>query len=307
MAQEKVIETFGLTKRYRNGVVGVEDLSMEVYRGEVYGFLGSNGAGKTTTIRTMMNLLFPSAGRAVILGKDTVKHHLDICKEIGYIPSSVRPHRGMTGEDFLEYMGKLSGNGDTAYRKQLLDRFDFSQKDLKRKVKQYSSGMARKIAIIQAFQHRPQLVIMDEPTEGLDPVMQHQFYELLNRYRDDDGTVFVSSHHLREVEIICDRAGIIRGGKLVAEETIRDLLEHTARGIQVKFKTPVNQDQLQSPAWEILSCEGDTLTARVTGDMDHIIKLLAGFDVLDVSLPNRSLQDVFMGYYRGEGHREEGK
>jgi ABC-2 type transport system ATP-binding protein len=298
MASENIIETFGLTKYYRKGVIGIEDLSLTVKQGEIYGFLGSNGAGKTTTIRMLVNLIFPTRGRARIFGKDMVKHHLEICKNIGYIPSAVRPHRHMTGEDFLDYMGNLSANGDIEYRDYLLNKFDFSRKDLKRKVKEYSSGMARKIALVQTFQHRPGLLIMDEPTEGLDPVMQHTFYELLKEYRDNGGTVFISSHHLLEVEQVCDRAAIIRSGRLVAVEKIHELMNLMARTLQVKFKNRVEDSRLESDAWEIVNIDGTSLTAKVTGDIDTVIKLLSQFDIKDVSLPRPSLQDVFLDYYR---------
>ncbi len=196
MNSKNIIETFSLTKYYKNNVIGIEDLSLSVEEGEIYGFLGSNGAGKTTTIRLLVNLIFPSAGNARVFGKDIVKSHLDICKDIGYLPSAVRPPKYMTGENFLDYMGKLSSNGDIAYRNHLLEKFDFPSKDLKRKIKEYSSGMARKIALVQTFQHKPKLMIMDEPTEGLDPVMQNTFYELLKEYKENGGTVFLSSHHL---------------------------------------------------------------------------------------------------------------
>ncbi len=294
-----VIETSGLTKYYGDGVIGVEDLSLSVREGEVYGFLGSNGAGKTTTIRLLMNLLFPSCGKARIFGKDSVKDHLAICKDLGYLPSSVRPHKQMTGEGFLKYMGRLSGGVETRRRQELLDRFQFSARDLKRKVKDYSSGMARKIALIQTFQHHPRLVIMDEPTEGLDPVMQHGFYELLKNYRGEGGTVFLSSHHLREVEQVCDRAGIIRGGRLVAVEKIRDLMNHAARTVEVTFKSNIPLEILTSEAWEIIEAKGQptTVKARVPGDLDQLIKFLARFEVADLSLPNPSLQDIFLDYY----------
>lgn len=296
---DKIIETLGLTKYYAKDVMGVEDLSLSINEGEIYGFLGSNGAGKTTTIRMLVNLIFPTKGSARIFGKDVVKKHLDICKDIGYIPSSVRPHKYMTGEEFLDYMGHLSANGDAQYRRYLLDKFSFSARDLKRTIKEYSSGMARKIALVQTFQHRPRLMIMDEPTEGLDPVMQHTFYELLNEYRNNGGTVFISSHHLLEVEQVCDRAAIIRSGRLVAVEDVRQLMNNMARSIRVKFKAQIpGPAGLESDAWEIGSITGDTLTGKVTGEIDKIIKLLSRFDVLELSLPKPSLQDVFLDYYR---------
>lgn len=297
---DKIIETFGLTKYYKDDVVGVEDLSLSVREGEIYGFLGSNGAGKTTTIRLLVNLIFPTCGKAKIFGKDAVKHHLDICKDIGYLPSAVRPRRNMTGEEFLDYMWKLSSASDREYRARLLKKFALSEKDLGRKIKEYSTGMARKIVIIQTFQHRPKLMVMDEPTEGLDPVMQHTFYELLEEYRDNGGTVFLSSHHLREVELVCDRAAIIRKGRLVVEEVIKDLMKHTARSVHVTFKEEIEPALLESDAWKIVAVDGKTLNARLTGDIDAVIKLLARFPVADMSLPTAGLQDVFLDYYKEE-------
>lgn len=292
------IETIGLTKHYPGNVIGVEDLSLKVENGEIYGFLGSNGAGKTTTIRMLLNLLFPTGGHAKIFGKDIVKNHKDICKEIGYLPSSVRPHRYMTGENFLDYMSQLSGKNDKEYRQNLLNRFEFSDKDLKRKIKGYSSGMARKIALIQTFQHKPKMMIMDEPTEGLDPVMQHIFYELLKEYRMQGGTVFLSSHHLLEVEQVCDRAGIIRNGKLVAEEKIQHIMKHMSRTINIKFKNKINTLLLESDVWEITKKTDTTISAKLTGDINKVLKLISQFDIKDMNLPNPSLQDVFLDYYK---------
>ena len=298
---DKIIETLGLTKYYKDDVVGIEDLSLNVREGEIFGFLGSNGAGKTTTIRLLVNLLFPTYGKANIFGKDVVKHHIDISKGIGYLPSAVRPQRSMTGEEFLNYMGYLSSVNDIEYRRYLLNQFNLSEKDLNRKIKEYSTGMARKIALVQTFQHQPRLMIMDEPTEGLDPVMQHVFYELLKEYRDKGGTVFLSSHQLREVELVCDRAAIIRKGRLVVVEDIKDLMKHAARKIQVTFKREIDPAVLNSEVWEILTTNGRTVNARLLGEIDSIIKLLSRFDIEDISLPTTSLQDVFLDYYKGEG------
>jgi ABC-2 type transport system ATP-binding protein len=297
---DKIIETFGLTKYYKDDVVGIEDLSLSVREGEIFGFLGSNGAGKTTTIRLLVNLLFPTCGKAKIFGEDVVKQHIDICKGIGYLPSAVRPPRNMTGEEFLNYMGNLSSANDRDHRRYLLQQFSLSEKDLNRKIKEYSTGMARKIALVQTFQHRPRLMIMDEPTEGLDPVMQHVFYELLKEYRDNGGTVFLSSHQLREVELVCDRAAIIRKGRLAVVEEIKDLMKHTARKIQVMFKREIDPALLNSDAWEIVAANGRTVSARLLGEIDGIIKLLSRFDIEDMSLPTTSLQDVFLDYYKGE-------
>ncbi len=297
---DKVIETFGLTKYYAKGIVGIEDLTLTVQPGEIYGFLGSNGAGKTTTIRLLVNLIFPTAGRAQIFGKDVVRERLEIVPHIGYLPGSIRLHRNMTGEEFLEYMGSFFSKPDRHYRRGLLERFEFADRDLKRRIKHYSSGMAQKIALVQAFQHKPELLIMDEPTEGLDPLMQHNFYELLKEYRHDGGTVFVSSHHLREVEQVCDGAAIIRKGRLVAIENVKELMKYTSRAIQVRFKHRLNRSSLECQAWEISSFDEKSLSARLTGDINEVIRLLARFDIEDLSLPPLSLEDVFLSYYQEE-------
>jgi len=297
---DNMIETSELTKLYPDGTVGIQKLSLTIKEGEIFGFLGSNGAGKTTTIRLLVNLIFPTSGRARIMGKDIVKDHMEICREIGYLPSSIRPHKHMSGKDFLDYMGKFFPTPIAGNRQRLLERFEFSQKDLKRPIKHYSSGMARKIALVSAFQHNPRLVFMDEPTEGLDPVMQHSFYELLKEYRDQGGTVFISSHHLREVEQVCDGAAIIRKGELVAHERVRNLVHNMSRTLQVRFKHPVKQTQLNCEDWQITALNTKSLSARVTGDINKVLAFLTGFELDDLTLPPLSLEDVFLSYYSEE-------
>jgi ABC-2 type transport system ATP-binding protein len=297
---ETVIKTDRLTKIYGRKTVGIQDLTMEVRRGEIYGFLGSNGAGKTTTIRLLLNLIFPTSGSAEALGKNVAAEHLDICSLVGYAPSGVRPPRNVTGDEFLKYMGRYYHHNDEKHLRNLLERFEFSEKDLRRKIKEYSTGMARKIAIIQAFQHKPELVIMDEPTEGLDPVMQHHFYELLTDYRNSGGTVFLSSHRLREVEQVCDRAAIIRNGILVTVETVKDLVERTSRTITIHFKKKIPRSVLETGELEIIEFNGERLKAKLKGDINKVINILSKYEVKDLSLPPLSLEDVFLHYYSEE-------
>jgi ABC-2 type transport system ATP-binding protein len=226
--------------------------------------------------------------------------HLDICSHVGYAPSGVRPSRNVTGDEFLIYMGRYYHHNDAKHLRNLLDRFEFSEKDLRRKIKEYSSGMARKIAIIQAFQHKPELVIMDEPTEGLDPVMQHHFYELLTDYRNKGGTVFLSSHRLREVEQVCDRAAIIRNGILVTVETVKDLVERTSRTITIHFKKKIPRSVLETGELEIIEFNGERLKAKLKGDINKVISILSKHEIKDLSLPPLSLEDVFLHYYSEE-------
>jgi len=295
---EKIIEINDLTKFYRGGITGIETLTLTVNEGEIYGFLGSNGSGKTTTIRLLLNFLFPTSGSARIFGKDIIADHIEITRNIGYIPSPVSPNRSLTGEAFLKYTSGFYKRVSGRARSELLERFEFSSRDLKRKIKDYSSGMARKIAIIQAFEHRPRLIIMDEPTEGLDPVMQHEFYKLMKEYKSKGGTAFISSHHLREVERVCDRAAIIRKGRLVTVEDVQDLMNGMSRKIKVVFGKKVTKFDLIDPAWEIITFDGKKLEAIIISDLNRIIKILSKFEITDMTLPPRSLEDVFLDYYQ---------
>ncbi|MBN2134309.1 MAG: ABC transporter ATP-binding protein [Acidobacteria bacterium] len=297
---QKIIETENLTKYYSKNVIGIKDLNISVEQGEIYGFLGSNGAGKTTTIRVLLNLIYPTSGNGKIFGKDIIGDHLAITKKIGYIPSAIKPYKNLTGQDFLRYAAKYYHIKDNKRRQTLLDAFTMSEKDLNRKIRDYSSGMGRKIAIIQAFEHKPDLIIMDEPTEGLDPVMQHTFYALLKEYRDEGGTVFISSHHLREVERVCDRAAIIRKGKLVKVEKVKDLMSSGSKKINIVFADKVQSNELDIPELKIEEFDGQRLFGTVTGNIDKVIKKLAGYKILDISLPPRSLEDVFLHYYTDE-------
>lgn len=297
---EIVIKTDKLTKIYGRKNIGIKDLTMDIRRAEIYGFLGSNGAGKTTTIRLLLNLIFPTSGSAEIFGKNVIEKHLELSGSIGYAPSGVRPPRSVSGGEFLSYMGRYYKSTDHKYLSSLLDRFEFTKKDLDRKVKEYSTGMTRKIAIIQAFQHRPELVVLDEPTEGLDPVMQHNFYGLLNEYKNAGGTVFLSSHRLREVEQVCDRAAIIRSGVLVTVETVKDLVERTSRTITIHFKKKIPKNVLETGDLEIIEFNGERLKAKMKGDINKVIKLLSQHEIKDLSLPPLSLEDVFLHYYQEE-------
>lgn len=295
---QKIIQTQNLTKIYPGNITGVSKLNLTVEKGEIFGFLGSNGAGKTTTIRLLLNLIFPTDGTGKVLGKDIVKEHTEVTEKIGYIPSSIKPNRNLTGYEFVNLMTKYYKSGDMNKAKSLFSRLELSSKDLKRKVKEYSTGMARKLAIVQAFAHSTELLIMDEPTEGLDPIMQHEFYEMLREYRADGGTVFISSHHLREIEKICDRAGIIREGRLVAVENVKDLMNSAARTINIRFKKKTTKKVISSEHLEVIEFDGINLKAAIRGDINKVLKTITKFDLIDVTMPPISLEDVFLGYYK---------
>src|SRR3954470_14883249 len=245
------IETAGLAKHYgqtpgaitslrarlgmppRATVRALEALDIAVREGEVFGFLGPNGAGKSTTIRLLLGFLHPTAESARVLGLDTVRDSVAIRSRLGYLPSGIALYDTLTGEQLLDYLAALSGRPPVR-RRQLCDRLELSAATLKRPVRDYSRGMRQKIGIVQALQHDPELAILDEPTEGLDPLMQRAFYEILDVLKAEGRTIFFSSHVLSEVERVCDRVAIVRQGRLVALEETAGLLARRKRNVEMR-------------------------------------------------------------------------
>src|SRR5215216_678158 len=220
-----IIETEKLTKSY-GAHRGIVDLDLEVDEGEAFGFLGPNGAGKTTTIRTLLDHLRPTSGRARIFGVETTADPVAIHRRIGYLPGEFTLYDRLTGGQTIEFFGNLRGGVDPAYRASLIERLDL---DPSRKFKEYSKGNKQKVGLVIALQHRPELLILDEPTSGLDPLVQQTFYEVVREARDEGRTVFLSSHILSEVEKACDHVAIIRDGCLVKvdrTDALRDLAHH---------------------------------------------------------------------------------
>ncbi|MBU1340537.1 MAG: ABC transporter ATP-binding protein [Proteobacteria bacterium] len=237
---EPIITLSHLTKYYGKSR-GIEDLNLKINKGEIFGFLGPNGAGKSTTIRLMLNLLRPNSGGVKIFNKSVQKHYAKIFKAVGNVPGELSLYEELTGSYFLTYMNKFS-HQEPKWRNRLLDAFHLSPSDLNIKIKQYSHGMKQKLGIIQALQDDPELIIMDEPSEGLDPMNKKVLYDFLQRFKDLGKTIFFSSHYLAEVEKICDRVGLVRNGKLIAEESISSLKEKMVRRLDVRFAQPVLKD-----------------------------------------------------------------
>ncbi|HEY6407857.1 MAG TPA: ABC transporter ATP-binding protein, partial [Ktedonobacteraceae bacterium] len=230
-----IIELEGLTKRY-GGKRGITNVSFQVEEGEVFGFLGPNGAGKTTTIRLLMALLRADEGKARIAGLDSWEKSVEIKRLVGYLPGEPALDPNLTGGQILEYFGHLRGGVDQTYLKQLIKRLDL---DPRRKFRQYSSGNKRKVVLIQAFMHRPRLLILDEPTNGLDPLNQQEFDRMVKEARDEGRTVFLSSHILSEVEQTCTRVGIIREGQLVRVGGVTELKDIKRHEITITFADAV--------------------------------------------------------------------
>ncbi len=296
-SQDVVIHIEHLTKHYGK-VVALNDLNLDVYRGEIFGYLGPNGAGKTTTIRILLDLIRPTAGRATIFGLDVHRDSVRLHQRLGNLPGELALWEHLTGWELVRYLGGLRGGVDERYVGELAERLDL---DMTRKVKTYSSGMKRKLGLIQALMHRPDLLILDEPTNGLDPLVQQTFYKLMDEVRDEGRTVFMSSHNLPEVEHICDRVGILRQGHLKAVERIGDL-----KKVRFRWMTLRTDDHVDPAAFEALEGVSDvtthngTVRFKVSGELDPVIKTAARYHVVDMSYEEPSLEEIFLTYYGGE-------
>lgn len=295
---EQISKTFG---RGKKRVQAVQNLSLTVPAGQVYGFLGPNGAGKTTTIRMLLDLIRPTAGRATIFGMDVNRDAVRLHARLGNLPGELALWNHMTGWDVVEYLGGLSGGVDMAYVRQLVGRLDL---DMTRKVKACSSGMKRKLGLIQALMHRPDLLILDEPTNGLDPLAQQVFHQLMREVAAEGRTVFLSSHNLTEVEAICDRVGILRQGQLQAVERISALKQVHFRWMKLFVDGPVDLAAFEAlEGVSDVTQENGAIRFRVTGKLAPVIKLAARYDVNDLEYEEPSLEEIFLEYY---GERVEG-
>ncbi len=289
-----------LTKRYGR-LTAVHNLSIEAKEGEVLGFLGLNGAGKTTTIRILLDLLRPTSGHALIFGHDCQTKGLEARALVGYLPGELGIYSDLTGREVLELLAGLNGRPvDKHYRHKLQERLDFPDTVLHRELREYSTGMKRKLGLIQAFQADPRLLILDEPTEGLDPLMQESFYELIAEVRQRGRTVFMSSHVLSEVDRVCDRIAILRKGELVLFSTIEEARRVAARRIRVFFRGDVNSPATLPPGHEIVDIKPRAWDLKVEGELGPLLSLLATLPVKDMQVAQPRLEDVLVKYYREE-------
>jgi len=294
------VSTHGLTKRFGR-LVAVKALDLVVEPGQVFGFLGLNGAGKTTTIRLLLDLLRPTAGSAEILGHDCQADGLAARALVGYMPGEVGFYRDMTGRHVLGLLSRLSLHAiREGWQRELLERLAFHDADLDRRVREYSTGMKRKLAIVQAFQAEAPLLILDEPTEGLDPLMQEAFYALLADVRQRGTTVFLSSHVLSEVDRVCDRIGVLRTGELVLAASVNDVRRMAPRLVRIVFREPVPPPPSGWPSSiEIVEAAATRWSLRVRGSLGPVVASLAGLPVADLDVREPRLEDVVINYYRG--------
>ena len=296
MALESAIHAEGLTKHYGD-VRALVDLDLDVYPGEVFGFLGPNGAGKTTMIRTILDEIRPTAGTASILGLDSHESSVEIRDHIGYVPGDLTMYPNLTGKDTLTYFANLRGGVDWDHVDTLAERLG---SDLTKKIGDLSSGNRQKIGLIQAFMNRPELLIMDEPSSGLDPLVQREFQTMMREVVADGGTVFLSSHTLSEVQRVADRVGIIRKGKLIVVETVADLRSKAVRRVELRFDAEVDSSVFETfPGVRDVVVNNHHVVMSFDGQMESLLELATSrYTLEDITTQEADLEEIFLTYYR---------
>ena len=288
-----IIKTAKLTKYYGKAR-GIIDLDLTVAEGEFFGFIGPNGAGKSTTIRTLLGLISPTSGSAMIFGKDVTKEKEAILQNIGYLPSEALFYQGLKVKDILKLSADLRKKNCTAESKLLCERL---QLDVSRKIDELSFGNRKKVAIVCALQHRPDLLVLDEPTGGLDPLMQKEFFDILRERNRDGATILLSSHVLSEIQRNCTRAAIIRDGRIIACNSVDVLSQTSAKRITVHGT--VNLERLCGVRDRKAS--EDSVSFLYSGDMNSLLRTLSSGQVTDLTVTEPDLEEVFLHYYEKDG------
>lgn len=295
MSASAVIETAGLTKDYGSGR-GLFGLDLEIGQGEVFGFLGPNGAGKSTTLRLLLDLIRPTSGSARLLGLDARKDSLAIRRRVGFLPGDFALYPKLTGEAVLGYLAQVRGGVDPRIRDSLVERFDA---DLGRPIHQLSTGNRQKLGLVQAFMHEPELLILDEPISGLDPLVQQSFHALLAEVTAEGRTVFLSSHTLSEVERVTDRLAILRRGRLVVVDSLENLRKVALQRLEIEFATPVAAEQFSAlPGVADVRVDGNTITVSFEGSADAVVKAAAAHEVRAIRPREDDLEEIFLRYYQ---------
>jgi ABC-2 type transport system ATP-binding protein len=305
MATDTVIEMKGLSKTYgsgSDGTLALDNLSLNVNRGEIFGYLGPNGAGKTTTIRMLLDLIRPTNGSATIFGMDVRESSVDIHRRIGFLPGELSLWEGRTGVQIINYIASV--RGDTkGFAKHAGEIAEGLQLDTSKRVRDLSSGNKRKLGLVLAMMHTPELLILDEPTNGLDPLVQQTFHQMMDEYRDKGKTVFLSSHVLSEVQAICDRVGILRDGDLKAVETVERLTRVEFHRIEIEFRDAIPaglpQQLANMPEVSQLSTNGRRVGMQLVGDFDPLLRAISGGYVEMLRVEEPSLEEIFLAFYSG--------
>lgn len=299
------ISVQGLTKFYGK-TCGIEDVSFVVPKGSIFGFLGPNGAGKTTTIRILLDLVRPTRGDASLFGEPiTPSYPAALRQRIGYLPGELRLYEELTGTSYLQLMGRFYGTIDGSYRSKLLGDLDMVPADLDRPLRTYSHGMRQKIGLVQALQHQPELLILDEPTEGLDPLIRNRFYELLAELASHGTTVFMSSHNLAEVERVCEKVAILREGRLLTTQTVKELKAVRLYELEIEFVNEAAARRFTVVGADGRQQNGHRLTLNWRGDFSELFSTLKAYEVLDFSCTQANLEDIFLAFYRSKGEDDQ--
>ncbi|HMS25637.1 MAG TPA: ABC transporter ATP-binding protein [Acidimicrobiia bacterium] len=285
-----IIEISHVTKTFGKNIA-LDDVTLEIDAGEIFGFLGPNGAGKSTTIRCLMGYIFPNSGNITVKGLPVDRSHAKYREHIGYVPSDLQLNQNWTGEQHIEFLREARSIRSSIDNEIARLSFDPSEK-----VKHLSTGNKQKLAFLLALMTRPDILILDEPTKGLDPLLQEVMYEMLMEFKGEGGCVFFSSHNLAEVERLCDRIGIIRSGKIVANETMDSLRQKNVHIVTVISKANENLPDLSSFG-KIMSHSDRSVRLRIDGDINLFLREVAKYEVSDVSIEHANLEDVFMHFY----------
>jgi ABC-2 type transport system ATP-binding protein len=295
------IETVALSKTYAGGVRALSGLDLRVAHGEVFGFLGPNGAGKSTTIRLLLDLIRPTEGRVLLLGLDSRRDGVAARRRVGYLPGDLRLYERLTGREQLESLARLRGTVDAALRDSLVERFGVI---LDRPISELSKGNRQKLGLVQAFMHQPDLLVLDEPTGGLDPLLQHEFRLLVRETAESGRTVFLSSHSLDEVQQTADRVGIIRAGRLIDVDSVESLRERALRHVTIVFRAQADPAEFAALSGvRIQRVDGSVLQlAAPEPAMDGVVKLAARRGVVDFLSEPADLEEIFLDLYREDEH-----
>ena len=291
MAKNAVVMK-NVTKHYAGTEKGISNVSLEVEAGEIFGFLGPNGAGKTTVIRCLMNFIHPQTGSIKIFGTDIKLNPVKAMADIGFLAADAQLYPKWTGNDYLDFLETIRGKSDMSEMIRLLDI------DLNVQFRHLSTGNKQKLAFLVAMYGSPKLVILDEPTKGLDPLLQQVIYEILKKYKKSGGTVLLSSHNLPEVEKICDRVGVIKDGKIVAEESIHGIKKMAIHEVYISSLQNIDESDFKFDGVEILHNSGKMLELKIKGNLDLVVNSLSKYKLSDLQINHANLEDVFMEYYR---------
>lgn len=291
-----VIEIRQLTKDYGNNR-GIFEVSLSVKKGEVFGFLGPNGAGKSTTIRHLMGFIQADQGSCQINGLDCLRDHARIQQTLGYLPGEIAFMDDMTGLEFIKFMAKMKGMTDLTRAYELIERFEFNPEG---KIKKMSKGMKQKIGIICAFMHDPELLILDEPSSGLDPLMQNRFIELVLEEKQRGKTIFMSSHIFEEIERTCDRTAMIKDGRLISIEELQTLKASKHKTYQITFATQELAEQFMDEGVECKQVESTVITVVPRNNLNYLLATLSRYDIIDLDITKPTLEELFLHFYGGD-------